>query len=89
MLTSEQVREYNEHGYTVFDEFLNDSEVGAMRADIEVISAPATLVNHDASRMEMEPSQGPDGKSVRRIYEPCTYYPRFQSLSESTNNFSM
>jgi ectoine hydroxylase-related dioxygenase (phytanoyl-CoA dioxygenase family) len=84
MLTAAQVKQYKEHGYTVFHEFLSNSEVESMRADIEAISAPATLANHDASRMEMEPSQGPEGKSVRRIYEPCTYYPRFQSLSDST-----
>ncbi len=25
----------------------------------------------------MEPNQGPDGKKVRRVYEPCTHYPDF------------
>jgi len=83
MLTSEQVKEYREHGYTVCHGFLSSSDVETMLADIEAISAKATLANHDASRMEMEPNQGPEGKSVRRIYEPCTYYPRFRSLSEA------
>lgn len=83
MLTSEQVKEYKEDGYTVFHGFLSSSEVENLLADIEAISAPATLAHHDASRLEMEPNQGPEGRSVRRIYEPCTYYPRFRSLSES------
>src|SRR5205814_2410794 len=34
---------------------------------------------------EMEAKQGPDGRTVRRIYEPCTYYPRFRTLSESSD----
>jgi phytanoyl-CoA hydroxylase len=33
--------------------------------------------------MEMEPNQDPEGKAVRRIYEPCTYYPWFHTFSES------
>jgi ectoine hydroxylase-related dioxygenase (phytanoyl-CoA dioxygenase family) len=84
MLTSEQVKGYKEHGYTIFPEFLSQPEVDALLADIEMISAKATVANHDRSRMEMEPSQGPEGKFVRRIYEPCTHYSRFRSLSEST-----
>jgi len=83
MLTSEQVNEYREHGYSVFHGFLSSSEVETLLADIEAISATATLADHDADRMEMEPNQGPGGKMVRRIYEPCTYYPRFRSLCES------
>lgn len=83
MLTSEQAAQYKEHGYTIFSGFLSQSEVDALLADIEMISAEATVANHDRSRMEMEPSQGPEGKLVRRIYEPCTHYPRFRSLSES------
>jgi len=31
----------------------------------------------------MEPNQGPEGKKVRRLYEPCTHYPGFRALSES------
>lgn len=84
MLASEQVSQYRERGYTVFHGFLSRAEVETLVADIEAISATATLANHDAGRMEMEPNQGPEGKSVRRIYEPCSYYPRFRSLSEST-----
>ncbi|MGD0125967.1 MAG: phytanoyl-CoA dioxygenase family protein [Terriglobia bacterium] len=83
MLTADQVCEYREHGYTILHGFLSASEVEAMLSDIDAISGAATLANHDASRMEMEPSQGPEGKSVRRLYEPCTHYPRFRSLSES------
>ena len=41
------------------------------------------MAQHNAEHMEMEPNQGPEGKSVRRIYEPCTFYPWFRSFSES------
>jgi dTDP-glucose 4,6-dehydratase len=30
----------------------------------------------------MEPKQPPDGTLVRRVYEPCSYYPVFRELSE-------
>jgi phytanoyl-CoA hydroxylase len=49
---------------------------------MEWISAGATVADHDASRMEMEPDQAPEGNRVRRIYEPCTYYPEFRVLSD-------
>ena len=83
MLTSEQVEQYKEHGYTLFPQFLSRSEVEALVADIEMICAKATVATLDHSRMEMEPNQGSQGRLVRRIYEPCTHYPRFRSLSES------
>jgi phytanoyl-CoA hydroxylase len=57
--------------------------VDAILADIEDLTATSTVAHHDATRVEMEPNQGPDGKKVRRIYEPCTHYPKFRALSES------
>ncbi len=83
MLTPTQVAQYHEEGYTVLNEFLNRSEVDAILSDIDGLTAAATVAHHDAVRLEMEPNQGPEGKKVRRLYEPCTYYPRFRSLSES------
>src|ERR1700730_9979443 len=50
---------------------------------MDAISAGATLAHHDASRLEMEPKQGPEGTKVRRIYEPCTYYKPFRDFAES------
>jgi len=83
MLSIEQLDHYQEQGYTVCPGFLKPSEIASILADIESICSGATLVSHEASRMEMEPKQGPSGRLVRRIYEPCTYYPRFRALSES------
>jgi len=51
-------------------------------AGIKSVCAAATVAHHDAGRLEMEPNQAPEGNRVRRIYEPCTYYPEFRSLSE-------
>ena len=61
---------------------LTGEEVGVFLAGIESICAGATVAEHDASRLEMEPQQASDGRRVRRIYEPCTYYPDFRALSE-------
>lgn len=82
MLSPKQITQYNDAGYTVVPEFLSRSEVEALLAEIESIKSGATVAQHNAERMEMEPDQGPDGRLVRRIYEPCTYYPWFRSFSE-------
>lgn len=83
MLSPPQIAQYHDEGYTLLPEFLSRSAVDAILADIESLTATATVAHHDAARLEMEPNQGPEGRKVRRIYEPCTYYPRFRSLSES------
>jgi ectoine hydroxylase-related dioxygenase (phytanoyl-CoA dioxygenase family) len=83
MLTPQQVAQYHDEGFTVLPEFLGRAAVDEILADIDALTATATVAHHDAARMEMEPHQGPEGKKVRRIYEPCTYYPRFRALSES------
>jgi len=83
VLSEQQVRDFREQGYTVQPSLLSKSEVKAILADVESICDGATLANHDTSRLEMEPKQAPEGTLVRRVYEPCSYYTRFRSLSES------
>jgi phytanoyl-CoA hydroxylase len=82
MLTDDQVAQYHVDGFTISRGFLSPGEVAELLWEIEAISAGNTLAAHDRSRLEMEPAQGPDGTLVRRIYEPCTHYPRFRALSE-------
>jgi len=83
MLTPEQTVQYHDEGYTVVQKFLSHASVDAILSDIEDLTATATVAQHDSSRLEMEPNQKPEGKKVRRIYEPCTHYARFRSFSES------
>lgn len=83
MLTAEQVRDFKSLGYTLCPGTLSALEVADILREIDTISAGNTRTKFDATRMEMEPNQGPDGTMVRRLYEPCTYYPRFRALSES------
>jgi phytanoyl-CoA hydroxylase len=83
MLSNEQRNQYKDEGYTIYPEFLCAVEVSEILQEIVTISAGATRTKYNSSRMEMEPNQGPDGTMVRRIYEPCSYYPRFRALSES------
>ncbi len=83
MLTSKQIAQYHDEGYTVLPEFLSRAAVDAILADIDALTSTVTVAHHDSNRLEMEPNQEPEGKKVRRIYEPCTYYPRFRALSES------
>ncbi len=83
MLTQAQIRQYQEQGYTVCPGLVNGPLLAAMHAEIDRIGAGQTLAAHDAKRVEMEPDQPPDGTRIRRIYEPCTYYPLFRQFSES------
>ncbi len=83
MLSSELVNQFQRDGFCSATGILSRDSIDALLADVESISAGATVVNHDSTRLEMEPNQSPDGTRVRRLYEPCTHYSRFRALSES------
>lgn len=85
MLDSQQVNQYRKMGYTVSPGLLSVAKVAKLLKEVESICAGVTRANYDASRMEMEPEQPSEGTLVRRLYEPCTYYPVFRTLSESKN----
>ena len=82
MLTQEQIKDYHEKGYTVKPDVLDRGQIKALLDNIDQITAAKTLANHDATRMEMEPDQEPDGTQVRRLYEPCSFYPLFKELAD-------
>lgn len=83
MLTDEQVEQFNRDGFTVHPNFFSPDELSLYHEKMDEISAGNTLANHDKEKLEMEPNQSPEGTRVRRIYEPCDYYPDFKALSES------
>ncbi len=83
MLTSAQVDHYHTEGYIVVPNFLSTEQVATFLAEMDSISAGNTLADHDATRMEMEPNQPPEGTQVRRLYEPCGQYPAFRAFSDS------
>lgn len=83
MLTPTQKEFYRQAGHLVVRDFLTPDEVAEFTSLMDSISAGNTRDRFDADRVEMEPDQPPEGTRVRRIYEPCTYYPRFRSFSES------
>lgn len=82
MLTAQQVEQYKRDGYTVYPNLLDADRVAALLAETDRVTAGNTLASHDAERMEMEPAQTPEGTAVRRLYEPCSYYPVFRELSD-------
>jgi ectoine hydroxylase-related dioxygenase (phytanoyl-CoA dioxygenase family) len=84
VVTAEQVSHYHREGYTVVQDFLESQEVSDLIQEIARICKGNTLAHHDATRLEMEPQQDSEGTLVRRIYEPCTHYPLFRSLSEAS-----
>ncbi len=83
MFAGIQLENYRKNGYAVHEKFLAQDEVASMLAEVESICAGNTLAHHDKTKLEMEPQQAPDGTRVRRLYEPCTHYPRFKALAES------
>ena len=83
MLTPAQVEHYHAEGYVAVPGFLSAEEIAAFLSEMDAASAGNTLADHDATRMEMEPNQPPDGTQVRRLYEPCSHYGVFRAFSES------
>jgi phytanoyl-CoA hydroxylase len=83
MLTQNQINEYYEKGYTVQPGCLDGDQIQGVLGEIDRITEGQTLAGHDKTRMEMEPNQPPDGMRVRRLYEPCSFYPFFKELSDS------
>ena len=77
MLNQDQINQYHEQGFTVFHDFMDSKQVQEFKGETESLTSGNTLKNHDVSKMEMETDQGPEGTKVRRLYEPCTYYPVF------------
>ena len=82
MLTIAEIKNYKAQGFCLCRNFLSAPEVDRLLSEMGKISAGSTLANHDATRIEMEPSQAPDGAKVRRIYEPCAHYAPFRDFSE-------
>jgi ectoine hydroxylase-related dioxygenase (phytanoyl-CoA dioxygenase family) len=83
MLTRSQITKCHQNGYTASPDFSNSHEVAELLAETEGITQGNTLAKHDKTRMEMESDRISAGTRVRRLYEPCTYYPLFKVLSES------
>jgi len=75
--------EYLRNGYVAHPALLDSIQLKALLTEIDRISGDNTLAAHDKSRLEMETDQKPDGRLVRRIYEPCSYYTPFRELSDS------
>lgn len=78
-----QREKYASGGFVSYPELLDAGQLKILLDEIDRISDGNTLGSHDKSRLEMEPNQDPDGRLVRRIYEPCSHYKRFRELSDS------
>ena len=82
MLTEARIAAYRRDGFTVCEGFLSQAEVDDLLGEADAVCAGSTKGCHDATRLEMEPDQPPEGTAVRRLYEPCSYYPVARALSE-------
>ena len=84
MLDQQQIDQFKDRGFTIVPDLLSGGELADLLAVIDRVATGHTLERHDAERLEMEPDQPPEGTAVRRIYEPCTHYPEFAQLAESS-----
>jgi hypothetical protein len=82
MLPLELVNQFHRNGFCSLPGFLTGKQIEEFQAAIDWICSGAVAAHHDSDRLEMEPGQAPEGNCVRRIYEPCSYYPEFRALSE-------
>jgi phytanoyl-CoA hydroxylase len=82
-MTDLQREEYLRDGYLTYPGLLDSDQLQKLLAEIDRITGDSTLAKHDKSKLEMEPKQGPDGRLVRRIYDPCSRYTPFRELSDS------
>ncbi len=82
MLTEARIAAYRRDGFTVCEGFLSQAEVDDLLGEADAVCAGSTRRCHDATRLEMEADQLPEGTAVRRLYEPCSYYPVARALSE-------
>ena len=82
-MTESRGDEYTKNGYVSYPGLLDAGELKTLLTEIGRISDGNTLASHDKTRLEMEPQQKPEGRLVRRIYEPCSHYAPFRDLSEA------
>ena len=75
--------DYDGKGFVSYPGLLDGKELKTLLDEVDRISEGNTLASHDKTRMEMEPQQKPDGRLVRRIYEPCSHYAPFRELAEA------
>lgn len=53
MVTPEQITQYHAEGYTLVPEMLSRPEVDSLLAEVEALTAMATVANHDATRQPL------------------------------------
>lgn len=78
-LRDEDVRSYRERGFACVEGFVAADAIAAFRREAERIAAAPP----DPARVEMEPDSAKSGRRIRRIYEPCEYYPVYRGYAES------
>ena len=83
MFSKKEIDEYFINGFIVKENFIDSSMISKFKKEIDSIIGESSLESHDKTKMEMEPRQKPNGRKVRRIYEPCTHYPLFEEYASS------
>ncbi len=83
MLSNNQISRYHTQGFLCIPNFLDPDLVGHFRETISQIAIANPTDSFDETRVEMEPDTSANELKIRRIYEPCEFYPTFREFSES------
>src|SRR6185312_12015530 len=82
-LGEQHVQDYRRQGFACVPGFVSPDRIAAFRREVDSIASASTASGFDPARLEMEPSQDPAGRMIRRIYEPCEHYAVFREYAES------
>ena len=80
MLTAEQVDFYNEHGYLMVPDVLDQKELAELKSTVAGIVAGAAKVTTHTEVYDLEDGHTPDHPKVRRIKTPHRHFDFFARL---------
>ena len=80
MITEDDVSRYQDQGFLVVNEVLNEAELAELRADLARVVQGAAAVTENSAIYDLEPSHTPASPRVRRVKIPHTVMPSVARL---------
>ncbi len=81
-ITDEQVSFYQENGYLVVEDLLDEATMSALRRETESVVAGAAGLDASDSLYDLEDSHTPEEPRVRRLKSPHAHWPFFRELAQ-------
>lgn len=80
-LTSDQIQQYEELGFVVLENLLDEQTLATLQAVTEEVEKTATGVADHTNVLDLEASHNPDNPRVRRIKFPHAVHPFYRELA--------